>query len=363
MFDLRYVGYKLWKTFEKLLFAPFPAMRGMYKGVDFATHTDILRRIKVNPDYVIVCTYQHFLSPHSLYLLHEHTKATFFFVMCDEKILGGGCPYPMSGCQQYTNGCRNCPYYPYGKFIPQKIYKEKEKYFSFLPFHLYGVRYDLEKAKLVTFLENKVMHAWVANPSVPFVLKKEDARHLFNLSQDDFIIMCGAVNLNDWKKGFKELWESLYIFSEKIRKDRNVTLIVLSKSNIEVQFPANIKIKFLGFLDLNNLFSAFYACDVYVSPSVMDSGPMMVNYAIACGRPVVAFPVGVSLDLVIHQETGWLASLQDTIDYANGLTFFYNCNQQQLQQIEEKCKAHIKSCSDNLMKDDSLCIFREPVNT
>ena len=128
--SLRYMWYKLCRTIEKLFFLPYPSMRGMYKGFDYANHKDILRRLEQKPDLVVVCTYQFFLSPRSLYELYIETQAELCFLMCDEKILGGGCPYPQLGCNQYIDGCKDCPYYPYGKFIPQKVYQQKIKYFS-----------------------------------------------------------------------------------------------------------------------------------------------------------------------------------------------------------------------------------------
>lgn len=361
-FDLKYILYKLWKTFEHFIFAPFPSARGRYKGVDFASYKDILKRLRFNPDYVIVCTFQQFLSPRSLFWLYKYTNATFVFVMCDEKILGGGCPYPMLGCKQYNSGCNDCPYYPYAKWIPRRIYREKVHYFNKFQFHLMGVRYDLEKARQVPFLKEKQMHPGVENPSIPFFLTKDEARRKLNVPIDHFVIMCGAVNVNDWKKGFKELVASLKIFADEISVSRSVTLIVLSKTANNFELPNSINIRNMGFLDLEGLFSAYYACDVYVSPSIMDSGPMMVNYSLACGRPVIAFPVGVAIDLVVHKKTGWLAEFQNIADYAKGLDYFYHRTEEELVEIEQKCKKHIIECSQSYLDDELRRLFVDPVS-
>ena len=358
--SIRYMWYKLWRTLEKVMFAPFPSMRAMYKGVDFASSKDILKRLQQRPDLIVVCIYQYFLSPHSLYNIYKETKSEMCFIMVDEKILGGGCPYPKYGCNQYVNGCKDCPYYPYGKFIPQKVYQQKSKYFSRFPFHVIGTNFDIRQAQKVSFLHDKIMHGSVANPPIPFVLTKEEARKKMNLPLNDYIILSGAVNINDWKKGFKELLESLKIFSKKITNDRQVSFVILSKKQQDYDLPQSIKVLQLGFLDLEGLFTAFYASDVFVSPSIMDSGPMMVNYSIACGRPVVAFPVGVAQDLIVHQETGWMAERRDTTDYAKGLEYFYTLNSNSYSQVENTCKKHIKQCSDNCM-DNFRRIFAELV--
>ena len=69
-YSWRYLWYKLWKILEKIMFAPYPSMRAMYKGVDFASSNDILKRLQHKPDLIVVCTYQFFLSPHSLYNIY-----------------------------------------------------------------------------------------------------------------------------------------------------------------------------------------------------------------------------------------------------------------------------------------------------
>ena len=360
-YSWRYIWYKLWGTLEKIMFAPYPSMRAMYKGVDYASSNDILKRLQHKPDLIVVCSYQFFLSPHSLYKIYNETKSEMCFIMVDEKTLGGGCPYPQFGCEQYITGCKNCPYYRYEKFIPRKIYEDKVKWFSKIPFHLIGAAADIRKAKQVPFLRDKQLHAEVTNPKIPFELSKEEARKRLNLPHSDYIIMCGAVNLNDWKKGFKEFAESLAIFAKESLRDKTVSVLLLTKNQIITSLPDSIRIISLGFLDMDSLYTAFYASDVFASPSIMDSGPMMVNYSMACGRPVVAFPVGIAQDLVVHKETGWMAEMQNITDFAKGLEYFYQLDDQKLLQAGEKCKNHVKKSSEKYL-DYFMNIFIEPVN-
>ena len=55
----------------------------------------------------------------------------------------------------------------------------------------------------------------------------------------------------------------------------------------------------------------FKMCDLFVSTSIEDSGPLMVNQAIAMGTPVAAFGIGVAEDLVKDGKTGAKAELFD----------------------------------------------------
>ena len=51
---------------------------------------------------------------------------------------------------------------------------------------------------------------------------------------------------------------------------------------------------------------AYQAADFFVSPSTNETGPMMAGEAMACGRPLIAFPIGIAPDLVEQGRNGTL---------------------------------------------------------
>lgn len=51
---------------------------------------------------------------------------------------------------------------------------------------------------------------------------------------------------------------------------------------------------------------AYQAADFFVSPSTNETGPMMAGEAMACGRPLIAFPIGIAPDLVEQDRNGTL---------------------------------------------------------
>jgi glycosyltransferase involved in cell wall biosynthesis len=59
-----------------------------------------------------------------------------------------------------------------------------------------------------------------------------------------------------------------------------------------------------------------------------------------CGTPVVAFEMGVALDLVITGYTGYRAKLGDVNDLANGIQNIINLNSDQYNTIAQNCRAH-----------------------
>ena len=51
---------------------------------------------------------------------------------------------------------------------------------------------------------------------------------------------------------------------------------------------------------------AYQATDFFVSPSTNETGPMMAGEAMACGRPLIAYPIGIAPDLVDQGRNGTL---------------------------------------------------------
>lgn len=295
----------------------------------------ILNHSISNPDAIILGWCDYFISPQILYELYKLTKAKIIIPMVDAHILGGGCHYPCD-CTQYTSGCKKCPVLKNSR-LPQRLYENKMKYLRDLPFTLVGTTYDLQRASKVPFLKNKEMLQTIGTPVIPFVKTKEEARKKFNIDIDDFVILCGGYSLSDKRKGFRYLLDAINQFNAVIISQRKVTLLMLGKDDMELPLPKEIKIIKPGFLNLEDLFIAYYAADVFVSPSIDDSGPYMVNYSIACGTPVISFPIGIALDLVKHKETGYLANYLDAASIADGLREFYEMQPEQYDKISNNC--------------------------
>jgi glycosyltransferase involved in cell wall biosynthesis len=67
----------------------------------------------------------------------------------------------------------------------------------------------------------------------------------------------------------------------------------------------HVPVSFAGFLNQSQIVGAYACGDVLVLPSVGETWGMVVNEAMACGRPsLISDRVGCGPDLVIPQETG-----------------------------------------------------------
>jgi glycosyltransferase involved in cell wall biosynthesis len=77
----------------------------------------------------------------------------------------------------------------------------------------------------------------------------------------------------------------------------------------------------LGRLETAALAQAYAAADVMVVPSLQESFGKTAAEALACGTPVVAFRGTGLVDIVDHQQTGYLAAPFDVADLAAGMAW------------------------------------------
>ena len=103
------------------------------------------------------------------------------------------------------------------------------------------------------------------------------------------------------------------------------TLVVLGDGPLRQQLEAetqkySFKIFFEGFRSTEELPLYYAACDIFVFPTLNDPWGLVVNEAMACGKPVVSSTeAGVSYDLVRHGANGWVVDPRNTEQLCNYL--------------------------------------------
>lgn len=292
------------------------------------------------PDIISIHWVANFITSKTIRDLYELTNAQLCFFFVDEAHLTGGCHYPVE-CEKYKNGCHECPALIKGKQQVAEIQMRlKNIYLSNLPKIVVGSPYDCRKAKDSSIFREATFYPYVEVPRV--VIKPlEEARKYFCLSKNEFVIMLGAASLNDKRKGLKYSVQAIKKFA-KMHPD--VCILAPGCNGLVLQKALNgIKVVNPGYIDINKLFMAFCASNCFLSTTIADSGPMMVNYSIATGTPVVSFNLGIAQDLVLHKQTGYTAKYKDVDDLFDGIEFIYKSDQSVLRQ---NCKSLMKHFSD-----------------
>lgn len=151
-------------------------------------------------------------------------------------------------------------------------------------------------SKIVKERKHYVIHNMVDNNSFKRYDKKF-AREVFELPQEKRVLLFISYYLNDKNKGFKELVNAL---NELGISDMVIFAIGIGKSEIEskteIYYPGPIN-------DMRLLSLAYSASDLYVMPSFQEAFAQTPLEAMACGLPVVAFPVSGTEEL-INEKNG-----------------------------------------------------------
>ena len=303
----------------------------------------ILGKIDFKPDVVLVLFMQNFISYKNLYEINNKTNGKIYLYLMDMAPLTGACHYAWN-CKNYIDECGNCPaLISNDKNDQSRInLKFKKKYIDKTNIEiLLCSDYTKKQAEISSIFKNKkITKVYLPIENFPFeMIEKNKSRVFFNLPTDKKIIFFGANSINNERKGYKYLLEALEILSRNLSQVEKDNIHLAIAGNNEQKLPKQIEFKYtyLGFLNHENLKTAFASADFFVSPSIEDSGPMMINQSLVRGTPVVSFKMGVALDLIRSGENGFLAELSDSLDLANCIHKLLTLNNNQLNEMNKKC--------------------------
>ncbi|MBE0637792.1 MAG: glycosyltransferase [Bacteroidales bacterium] len=311
----------------------------------------ILKNAPFTPDAIIVLFMQNFLSYKNLHELNQLTKAPVFLYMMDMAPMTGGCHYAWD-CKGYTGMCGKCPalYSKVENDQSRKNWEFKKYYVDKTDLTIIaGTEYQfrqLEKSSLFA-QKRKAKILLGINPELFKPGSQSEARKLFDLPLKTKIIFFGAVSAGNKRKGFNELVKALNLLKTN-NPDLELHLAIAGNANEQLTNNLPYSYTLIGYLNHEKLAKAFQAADLFLCPSIEDSGPMMINQSIMTGTPVVAFEMGVALDLVITVETGYRAKLKDTDDMVEGIRQILELNENEYITMKSKCRnLGLRLCSPN----------------
>ncbi|HSV88428.1 MAG TPA: glycosyltransferase [Bacteroidales bacterium] len=309
---------------------------------DYYSTKKFIKKINTfRPDAIIVLFMPYFLTFKNLYELNKATKAPILLYLMDMAPMTGGCHYAWD-CKGYYNACGRCPAMFSGVENDQsrKNWEYKKYYVDKTELTIIaGTEYQfrqLQKSSL--FAQKQIAKVLLSvNPEIFKPGNKLEARKVFNLPVKKKIILFGAVYPGSKRKGFNELIETLHLL-KNMAPDLELHLAIAGYPDKQLTINLPYGYTLLGYLGLEKLATAFQAADLFLCSSIEDSGPMMINQAIMCGIPVVAFDMGVALDLVITGETGYIAKKGDINDLAEGVNKVLALTESNFEDVNKKCR-------------------------
>ncbi len=237
----------------------------------------------------------------------------------------GGCHYN-EGCRKFEVGCNDCPQL---RNLPIKdfstsIFNLKNQLFINSNFTVNALSSWIgNESKKSPFFKNKNI-VNIKNCIDTKIFKnynQELVRKELNISIDKQIILFVSMNIDDERKGYQYLNESLQILiKQKNINQNNIELLAIGRSFSEHQMPFNLTT--ISRIEDQTLMAKYYsAADVLVVPSIQDNLPNTIAEALCCGTPVVAFNIGGIPDMLNHTKNGYIAIEKNSYDLAKGIEF------------------------------------------
>ncbi len=307
------------------------------------------------PDIISVFWTSRFLTSEIIRELHQRTGALINFVFVDQVQMTGGCHYP-SDCKGFLDTCKDCPALKYGKAVAHLQFQMKKENYADLPICITGTPADIELVKSSSLFRR--VKYFIPVISLPNVANYDKylCRNKWNLPENAFVVLFGAASLKDKRKGIIYALEAI---SEASAQIPQIYFVCLGKEKVEDSFPPNVIVKQFGFLNNQDYFEMMTTSDCFISTTIADSGPMMVNHAIMIGVPVVSFNIGIARTLVKHGETGYIAEFKNSHSVADGIVYVYNKQKLEQNFFRNNCKELVRKLSQQTDRYDQLCTIYE----
>ncbi|KAA5548328.1 glycosyltransferase [Adhaeribacter rhizoryzae] len=313
----------------------------------------VLNALPFKPDIILLAWVTGFINTELAYKLQKETGAQVYWLMTDMAPITGGCHYAWD-CKGYTRDCSNCP------AILTEKYKDRAKQNllfkrSFIEASnikvIAGSGWTLNQAKASSLFKNQ-NYIPLINGLIDFNIfnnaNRNIAKQVFHVQKDFKIIFSGATYTGEKRKGISELIQSLQKLYQLQTDEENGRIKILVAGNqldeneLVKQIPFDIiPIDFIK--DERLLSLAYQAADAFICSSLEDSGPMMVNEALACGTPVVGFEMGLLHNMIQNGKNGFKVPLGDTTALARAIrsilslteTEFQTCSANAIKIVEE----------------------------
>ena len=222
-------------------------------------------------------------------------------------------------CEKFQTGCESCFFLKSkGKDLSPSVFDKKLSLYKDANITFVGCsRWLSGRAKKSYLLQDKTVLS-IPNPidtEVYHPIGQGTARELLGLPSEKKLLLFGALNVTDKRKGIDYLIAAL----RKIEKP-DVGLVVFGqvKDDIRGLFP--VPIHSMGYLsDESKIVALYNAVDIFITSSLEENLPNTIMESMACGTPCVGFEIGGIPEMIDHKINGYVTNYKDANDLSNGI--------------------------------------------
>lgn len=275
-------------------------------------------------DFIMIYVTERMLTTPSFITVYKKYKAPLLIVCMDMMHFTGGC-YFFGTCKRFTEGCGKCLVLDSDNPCDQTHinYQIKASVYPKIEYamlcNLYQKQFALQ-CKL--FEDRRVFNLPILiNENVFISHPEEEVRRYFSIPQVKKKILLSRYSRSLCRaKGYDRLVNIVNICDDQLSKEeKSKYVLVLIGSERDDEFASQIRMDtiFLGQLCLQDLIKVYSAATVFISTSIDDAGPSMVNQSMMCGTPVVTFSIGTALEVTREGVNGYKAANFDDTDFAD----------------------------------------------
>lgn len=226
----------------------------------------------------------------------------------DMNYFTGGC-HNSFGCERFTQSCGCCPQLgsSSGRDLSRSVWRRKARTYAALPAERTrfiadseSIASDARRSSILRRFEVRTIY-YGLDTAIFAPQPREVCRRALGLPADGPVVLFGAANLYDPRKGFSVLLEAL----KRLAPGRMIRLLTFGRG--ESPAPLPFPVEHFGFVGNERLQAALYnAADLFVIPSLSEPFGQTCLEAMACGLPVVGSRVGGIPEMIEDGVTGRL---------------------------------------------------------
>lgn len=176
-------------------------------------------------------------------------------------------------------------------------------------------------------------------------LDKTVCRQALNLPLDKRLILVGAVNVTDYRKGIEYMVKSINRLLEAAEFAQNTEVVCMGNGAASLQALLHCKVHPLHYIKEEAVLRQVYsAADIFFTPSLFENLPNMIMEAMACGTPCIGFNVGGIPEMIDHKKNGYVAEYKSTEDLVRGLKTLLALPQDTYRQYSENARKKVMDC-------------------
>ncbi|MEM1442133.1 MAG: glycosyltransferase [Verrucomicrobiota bacterium] len=252
-----------------------------------------------------------FLSPSDIGKLGS-TGKPIVWTLHDQRPFTGGCHFT-DGCEQFRTRCTECPQLdtPY-QWIAEKNQEDVLRSYGEMNICFVGPSEWITSEVRASALYSSEHHRSLCIPPgvdtdefYPSTEARKRVREGLGISDDRIVIVTGAHNLSEHRKGFDLVRKSFQQFSSQASDEDRERILLLTYGQGCIG-DTGVEEMAIGTVPAKSVIGLLQASDLYFLMTRQDVGPTVILEAISCGLPVLAPNVGGVPEMVEDGKNGWI---------------------------------------------------------